>query len=87
MFTDNNPFTYILTIAKLDAMGHRWVASLGPYHFNLHYKPGKLNSNSDAFHGDSVVPTLHAELFFVLVYMWFPGYHMASMWKPCGVHI
>ena len=48
VFTDNNPLTYILTTAKLDAMGHRWVASLGPYNFNLHYKPGKLNSNADA---------------------------------------
>ena len=37
MFTDNNPLTYILTAATLDAMG-----------FNLHYKPGKLNSNADA---------------------------------------
>ena len=48
VFNDNNPLTYILTTAKLDAMGHRWVASLGPYNFNLHYKPGKLNSNADA---------------------------------------
>ena len=39
VFTNNNPLTYILTTAKLDAMGHRWVASLGPYNFNLHYKP------------------------------------------------
>ena len=48
VFTDNNPLTYILTTAKLDAMGHRWVASLGPYNFNLHYKPGKLNPDVDA---------------------------------------
>ena len=48
VFTDNNPLTYILTTAKLDATGHRWVASLGPYNFNLHYKPGKLNSDADA---------------------------------------
>ena len=48
VFTDNNPLTYILTTAKLDAMGHRWVASLGSYNFNLHYKPGKLNSDADA---------------------------------------
>ena len=27
-FTDNNPLTYVLTTAKLDAMGHRWVAAL-----------------------------------------------------------
>ena len=43
VFTDNNPLTYILTMAKLDVMGHRWIASLGPYHFDLHYKPGKKN--------------------------------------------
>ena len=43
VFTDNNPLTYILTTAKLDAMGHRWVARLGPYSFALHYKPGKSN--------------------------------------------
>ena len=24
-------------------MDHRWIASLGPYHFDLHYKPGKKN--------------------------------------------
>ena len=43
VFTDNNPLTYILTTAKLDAMGHWQIASLGPYHFDLHYKPGKKN--------------------------------------------
>ena len=43
VFTDNNPLMYILTKAKLDAMGLRWIASLGPYHFDLHYKPGKKN--------------------------------------------
>ena len=47
MYTDNNPPTYILSTAKLDAMGYRWVASLGPYNFALHYKPGKLNCDAD----------------------------------------
>ena len=47
VYTDNNPLTYILSTAKLDAMGHRWVASLGCYNFTLHYKPGKLNCNAD----------------------------------------
>ena len=28
VYTDNNPLTYVLTTAKLDAMGHRWVAGL-----------------------------------------------------------
>ena len=48
VFTDNNPLTYILSTAKLDAMGHRWVASLGPYNFKLNYKPGKLNTDADS---------------------------------------
>ena len=43
VFTDNNPLTYILTTAKLDTTGHRWIASLGLYHFDLHYKPIKKN--------------------------------------------
>ena len=28
VYTDNNPLMYILTSAKFDAMGQRWVASL-----------------------------------------------------------
>ena len=47
VYTDNNPLTYILTTAKLDPTGHRWVASLGPYNFSLHYKSNKLNSDAD----------------------------------------
>ena len=47
VFTDNNPLTYTLSTAKLDAMGHRWFASLGPYNFTLHYKPGKLNNDAE----------------------------------------
>ena len=33
VYTDNNPLTYILTTAKLDANGLRWVASLANYNF------------------------------------------------------
>ena len=38
VYTDNNPLTYILTTAKLDAMGHRWIAGLANYNFHIHYK-------------------------------------------------
>ena len=31
VFTDNNPLTYILRTAKLDATGQRWVANLANY--------------------------------------------------------
>ena len=33
--TDNNPLTYVTTTAKLDAMSHRWLASLSNYNFRL----------------------------------------------------
>ena len=36
VYTDNNPLTYVLMTAKLDAMGHRWIASLANYNFHLH---------------------------------------------------
>ena len=45
--TDNNPLTYVLTTAKLDATGHRWVAALSNYNFSLTYRSGKLNQDAD----------------------------------------
>ena len=46
--TDHNPLTYVQTTAKLDAVGHRWMADLGGYNFVVNYKPGKLNCDADA---------------------------------------
>ena len=47
-YTDNNLLTYILTTAKLDAFGQRWVASLANYNFKIFYRSGKLNVEADA---------------------------------------
>ena len=46
--TDNNPLTYVLTTAKLDAMSHRWVASLSCYNFDIVYRSGANNADADA---------------------------------------
>ena len=48
VYTDNNPLTYILTTAKLDATGQWWVASLANYDFTIHYRSGKQNTEADA---------------------------------------
>ena len=48
VYTDNNPLTYVLTTAKLDATGQQWVASLANYNFKIFYKSGKLNVEADA---------------------------------------
>ena len=38
----------MLTTAKLDAMGHRWITCLSNYNFHVHYKSGKSNVEADA---------------------------------------
>ena len=47
VYTDNNPLTYVLTTAKLDAASHCWVTSLANYNFRLHYRAGKANIDAD----------------------------------------
>ena len=48
VYTDNNPLTYVLTSAKLDATGHRWVSQLANYDFDILYKSGRKNLDADA---------------------------------------
>ena len=47
VLTDNNPLTYVLSTAQLDATGHRWVAALAAYDFELKFRPGKQNADAD----------------------------------------
>lgn len=47
MYTDNNPVTYVLTTAKLDVTGYRWLAELAAISFDIKYRPGKTNAYAD----------------------------------------
>lgn len=47
VFTDNNPLTYVLSTAKLSAVGHRWVGELADFQFTIKYRPGKANADAD----------------------------------------
>lgn len=47
VYTDNNPLTYILSTAKLNAVGYRWVGELSDFHFDIKYRPGKVNVDAD----------------------------------------
>ena len=53
-YTDNNPLVYVMTTAKLDAHGQRWVGELANYDFSITYRPGRSNANAD---GLSRLPT------------------------------
>ena len=47
VYTDNNPLTYVLTTARLDATSQRWVADLAKYNFGIFYKAGTANADAD----------------------------------------
>ena len=47
VFTDSNPLTYILTIAKLNTTGHTWVAELAEFDFSINYRTGKIHKDAD----------------------------------------
>ena len=47
VYTDNNPLTYIMSTAKLNATGHRWVSELSEFNFHIKYRPGKVNVDAD----------------------------------------
>ena len=41
VYTDNNLLTYVMTSAKLNATGMRWVSQLADYSFVIRYKKQK----------------------------------------------
>ena len=47
VYSDNNPLSYVLTTAKLNACGLRWVAELADFNFAVKYRPGKDSSDCD----------------------------------------
>ena len=54
--TDNNPLTYVLTSAKLNACGHRWLAALSVYDFSIQYRPGRENVDADLLSRNCISP-------------------------------
>ena len=47
-YTDNNPLTYVLSSAKLNATGLRWVYELADFTFTIKYRPGRVNTDADS---------------------------------------
>lgn len=59
VYTDNNPLTYVLSTAKLNATGYRWIAELADFNFKIRNRPGTSNDNADAL---SRLPLHYQEL-------------------------
>ena len=47
VLTDNNPVIYVMSTAKLNATGMRWVGELADYHFDIKYQPGRVSADVD----------------------------------------
>ena len=47
LYTDNNPLIYVLTTAKLNVTGLRWVADLANFKFKIYYRSGIKSKNAD----------------------------------------
>jgi hypothetical protein len=48
IYTDNNPLAYVLSTAKLNATGLRWIGELSDFDFEIKYGPGKINIDADS---------------------------------------
>lgn len=48
VYSNNNPLTYILPLAKMNATGCQWVSELADYHVTIFYQPGKENVDADS---------------------------------------
>ena len=46
--SNNNPLTFVLTMPNLDAVGHRWVAAMAGYNFEIQYVCRSDNKVADA---------------------------------------
>ena len=45
---DNNLLTYVITMPNLDTVGHRWVAAMAGYNFEIKYIWGLDNKVANA---------------------------------------
>ena len=47
VFSDNNPLSYVMDSAKLNATGMKCVAELADHNFKVKYRPGKISQDCD----------------------------------------
>ena len=47
VYTNNNLLTYVLSSAKLNTTGLRWIGDLADFNFTIHYRQGKATIDAD----------------------------------------
>ena len=83
IYTDNNPLTFVLTSAHLDATGHRWVAALAAFNFDIKYRSGKSNVDADCLSRlDSSSSEIRKEVVQAICHVQQPWIHALSVQIP-----
>ncbi|XP_051793415.1 uncharacterized protein b3gat1b isoform X1 [Acanthochromis polyacanthus] len=80
IYTDNNPLTYVMSTAKLNAVGFRWVGELSDFRFDIRYRPGKINGDADTL---SRCP-LDINKYILECTKELPRDAVAATWEGCG---
>ena len=62
VYPDNNTLTYVLSTAKLDATGHRWISSLASFNFKILYRPRKANIDAHSLSRLNDTETISTEI-------------------------
>uniref|UniRef100_A0A672H4E2 Gypsy retrotransposon integrase-like protein 1 n=1 Tax=Salarias fasciatus TaxID=181472 RepID=A0A672H4E2_SALFA len=81
IYTDNNPLTYVMSTAKLNAVGFRWVGELSDFRFDIRYRPGKINVDADTL---SRCP-LDIATYVKECTKQLPREAVTATWEGCGV--
>ena len=55
VYMENNPLTFVMSTAKLNATGYRWVTALADFKSTIKYWPGSSSNDAD-FLSRSMVP-------------------------------
>ena len=95
VYSNNNPLTYVLIIAKLDVTGHWWIFNLAKFNFTIHYHLGKSNVNADTLSriqwdqnieayavGAIFKATVHGPEVLMEVYIVMRGLSVPLSWNP-----
>ena len=64
VYTDNNPLTFVMTSAKLNATGYRWATELANFNFDIKYRPGHAKKDAEFCHAwqKTLLPLLRSVL-------------------------
>ena len=82
MFPDNNPLSCVMSTAKLNATGMRWIAELADYNFKVKYRPGKMTDFLSRYLTEEVMKSHSKEISLENISSLIPRNSAKNNWLP-----